>query len=146
MSNLEVEAVFADENLLPGVVTHTQSTDPHISGGGVRAEDGGVMSKQGLITRPGPATDEHERMSVWWANVDVVKTHLRYMLNGRDTLVSRNTFKRAETVARVHECFNKRFAAHKPPPPANDGPPASDSSARPKEPGAAGAGGVSDEI
>lgn len=70
-------------------------------------DKGGYRGAVGLQeVLPGDAA---ERLSVWWANAEVVKSHLRSQLGERGALVSRNTFKRASTVEEVFSCFRKRF-------------------------------------
>jgi tRNA-dihydrouridine synthase len=53
--------------------------------------------------------EEFERHSVWWANVEVVKSHLGSILGGAGGLMSRSTFRNAASVEAVIRCFRSRF-------------------------------------
>jgi hypothetical protein len=54
--------------------------------------------------------EEFERYSVWWTNTQVVKAHLKNVLGESNTMVSRNTFKKAPTVHAIAKCLEKRLA------------------------------------
>ena len=79
----------------------------------LKSEDGTIINKQGQVTRAGrdaeDGEEEFERLSVWWANAEVVKSHLKEMLGDRGALVSRSTFKKAATVDAAIRCFKARF-------------------------------------
>lgn len=54
---------------------------------------------------------DFERYSVWWTNTRVVKSHLTSMLGESNTVISRNTFKKAPTTSAVSNCLFKRLAS-----------------------------------
>ena len=77
-------------------------------------EDGSKNGKDGAVTRS--VTTGVERYSVWWPNIEVVRCHAKRMLEGLGTgrgsgleILQRNTFRRAEEVARVDEYLRKRL-------------------------------------
>jgi hypothetical protein len=77
---------------------------------GLRREDGSRRGRDGAVTRAPP--DGGARYSNWWANVEVVRAHVRRLLENhggaRDSL-QRNTFRRAESVLAVDAYLRKRL-------------------------------------
>jgi tRNA-dihydrouridine synthase len=76
---------------------------------GLALEDGSTPAKNGAMAR---GVGGFERLSLWWTNAEVVKAHVRGMLD--DELCSRATFTKATTVAAVVACFRRRVAALEP--------------------------------
>ena len=79
----------------------------------LQSEDDGTIVNKGHVTRVARGAkdgeEEFERLSVWWANAEVVKSHLKEMLGDRGALVIRSTFKKAATVDAAIRCFKSRF-------------------------------------
>ena len=70
-----------------------------------------VSGKDGAVTRA--KTEGVERYSVWWANVEVLRCHVKRMLersgsSGKETL-QRNTFRKAATIAEVDRYLRARL-------------------------------------
>ena len=74
-------------------------------------EDGSVSGKDGAVTRA--RTEGVERYSVWWANIEVVRCHVKRMLesggsSSKETL-QRNTFRKATSLADVDRYLRARL-------------------------------------
>ena len=74
-------------------------------------EDGSASGKDGAVTRA--TTEGVERYSVWWANVEVLRCHVKRMLerggsSSKETL-QRNTFRKAATLADVDRYLRGRL-------------------------------------
>ena len=70
-----------------------------------------VSGKDGAVTRA--RTEGVERYSVWWANIEVLRCHVKRMLersgsSGKETL-QRNTFRKAATLADVDRYLRARL-------------------------------------
>ena len=70
-----------------------------------------VSGKDGAVTRA--TTEGAERYSVWWANIEVLRCHIKRMLersgsSGKETL-QRNTFRKAATLAGVEKYLRGRL-------------------------------------
>ena len=70
-----------------------------------------VSGKDGAVTRA--TTKGVERYSVWWANIEVVRCHIKRMLerggsSSKETL-QRNTFRKAATIADVDRYLRTRL-------------------------------------
>ena len=70
-----------------------------------------VSGKDGAVTRA--RTEGVERYSVWWANIEVLRCHVKRMLersgsSGKETL-QRNTFRKAATIADVDRYLRARL-------------------------------------
>ncbi|CAH0364521.1 unnamed protein product [Pelagomonas calceolata] len=77
----------------------------------VPREDGSVSGKDGAVTRA--TTEGVERYSVWWANIEVLRCHVKRMLerggsSSKETL-QRNTFRKAATLADVDRYLRARL-------------------------------------
>jgi len=106
------------------------ASDIVVAGPRLCMEDGSRPGKNGTMIRRrvggggGGGDDsgdvEFERLSVWWANAEVLKGHLRHLLGDRGQLVSRNTFKKAPTSAAVLLCYRRRLAARAQTPQSQD--------------------------
>ena len=77
----------------------------------LRLEDGSMYGKNGNMVRGtvGDGEEDFERMSMWWTNVEVVKSHVRWMLADRGELASRNSFKKAKNVGDIIQGVRRRF-------------------------------------
>ena len=73
-------------------------------------EDGSVSGKDGAVTRA--TTEGVERYSVWWPNIEVLRQHVKRMLerggSNKETL-QRNTFRKAATIADVDRYLRGRL-------------------------------------
>ena len=70
-----------------------------------------VSGKDGAVTRA--RTEGVERYSVWWANIEVLRCHVKRLLersgsSGKETL-QRNTFRKAATIADVDRYLRARL-------------------------------------
>ena len=84
---------------------------------GVPRDDGSTRGKDGAVTRA--ASRGALRYSNWWANVDVVKTHAKRLLESNrahaETL-QRNTFRKCLSVASLDAYLRKRLKLPEPAP------------------------------
>jgi tRNA-dihydrouridine synthase len=73
-------------------------------------EDRSVSGKDGAVTRA--TTEGVERYSVWWPNIEVLRQHVKRMLerggSNKETL-QRNTFRKAATIADVDRYLRGRL-------------------------------------
>ena len=79
-------------------------------------EDGSVSGKDGAVTRA--RTEGFERYSVWWANIEVLRCHVKRMLerggsSSKETL-QRNTFRKATSLAEVDKYLRGRLRLAEP--------------------------------
>ena len=82
----------------------------------VPREDGSVSGKDGAVTRA--TTQGVERYSVWWANIEVLRCHIKRMLerggSSSKEILQRNTFRKAATLADVDRYLRGRLRLTEP--------------------------------
>ncbi|GMH62855.1 hypothetical protein TrRE_jg3206 [Triparma retinervis] len=80
-------------------------------GEGMRLEDGSKSGKNGGMIRGvvDEGEEEFERMSVWWTNLEVVKSHFRWILADRGDRGSKRNFAKTKKVLDVIKGVKKRF-------------------------------------
>ena len=77
---------------------------------GMRLEDGAKSGKNGGMVRTVVEEGaEFERMSTWWTNLEVVKSHFRWILADRGERGSKKNFGKARKVGDVINGVKKRF-------------------------------------